>query len=571
MPNDRMKSYTSSQMEQRRKESEARKAAEAAKTQEGINAAAIQKQREEAAANAAAAAVAAQKSKEEAAFNINTAATEAAAAKQKAISEAGSTAATQAQKSAYAAQQALIDKLTKQASGQAPSLAEAQIKATGEKNLAQQLAAAGAARGGNAAALQRQLAKQQQTMGAELTQQAGQAKLQEQQQNTAALQTAVAQQANMAQEAQNIYLSAYQNAIAQGFSVEQAKTQANVAYQEYMTQQSQFEKQQAQELELAKMGIASQQYMQKKQFQQQMIGSFINAVSGGLAGSLGFKDGGVVKSDRRVKKNISSADKDLKDFFESIGNKNVEHFKNSGVAGWGSSSLHLGDEEESNEPSFFKSNTIDFNKDADENIKAEEGNKIDWKKLGLSALKGVKSSAASYGSSSNLGGTINTNSKAQILKPKALKTFAMGGVPGLESIPSIGGGKEDEDDKKNKMIAMALKAAPMIIKAIGSDRNIKENIDNSDIEIEKFLNALKAYKYDYKNPNTPFTSEGKQFSVMAQDLEKTPVGKAMVEEDEDGTKLVNYAKGFGAILAAQANLNKRLSELEDKKKKSNKK
>ena len=54
---------------------------------------------------------------------------------------------------------------------------------------------------------------------------------------------------------------------------------------------------------------------------------------------------------------------------------------------------------------------------------------------------------------------------------------------------------------------------------------------------------------------------------MAQDLEKAgPVGKSMVEDTPMG-KLVNYGKGFGAVLAAQAHLNQRLKALESKKKK----
>jgi len=40
----------------------------------------------------------------------------------------------------------------------------------------------------------------------------------------------------------------------------------------------------------------------------------------------------------------------------------------------------------------------------------------------------------------------------------------------------------------------------------------------------------------------------------------------MVETTPNGDKIVNYGKGFGAILAAQAHLNQRLNELEKKKK-----
>ena len=47
---------------------------------------------------------------------------------------------------------------------------------------------------------------------------------------------------------------------------------------------------------------------------------------------------------------------------------------------------------------------------------------------------------------------------------------------------------------------------------------------------------------------------------MAQDLEKTPEGRAMVEETPSGEKVVNYGKGFGTLLAAVAELHKEMQE-----------
>ena len=60
--------------------------------------------------------------------------------------------------------------------------------------------------------------------------------------------------------------------------------------------------------------------------------------------------------------------------------------------------------------------------------------------------------------------------------------------------------------------------------------------------------------------------EGRHLYVMAKDLEKAgPVGKQMVLDTPQG-KMIDYGKGFGAMLANQANLNKRLNEVETKKK-----
>jgi len=98
----------------------------------------------------------------------------------------------------------------------------------------------------------------------------------------------------------------------------------------------------------------------------------------------------------------------------------------------------------------------------------------------------------------------------------------------------------------------------------GSDEKIKKNVKSGSKETSQFLDALKAYKYKYKNPDMPGQAPGPQVSVMAQDLEKAgPMGKQMVQDTPNG-KMVDYGRGFGAILAAQAELNKRLKNLEKK-------
>jgi hypothetical protein len=94
-----------------------------------------------------------------------------------------------------------------------------------------------------------------------------------------------------------------------------------------------------------------------------------------------------------------------------------------------------------------------------------------------------------------------------------------------------------------------------------SDERQKKNIKDGDKNISQFLDALKAHSYNYKD--SAF-GQGEQTSVMAQDLEKTPVGKQMVQETPAG-KAVDYGKGFAAILAAQAQLNERLKKIEEKK------
>lgn len=93
-----------------------------------------------------------------------------------------------------------------------------------------------------------------------------------------------------------------------------------------------------------------------------------------------------------------------------------------------------------------------------------------------------------------------------------------------------------------------------------SDARQKRDVKGGDAPVRGFLDALAAHEYRYKDPGKD--GAGPHVSPMAQELEKAgPVGRSMVEETPRG-KMVDYAKGFGAMLAAQASLNKRLEHLE---------
>lgn len=89
-----------------------------------------------------------------------------------------------------------------------------------------------------------------------------------------------------------------------------------------------------------------------------------------------------------------------------------------------------------------------------------------------------------------------------------------------------------------------------------SDENEKEDI--KDFDASQFLDSLTPHKYHYKNKAN---GEGSHAGVMAQDLEKTPEGSAMVEDTPEG-KIVDYGKGFGTLAAAMGDLHDRLKKLE---------
>lgn len=94
-----------------------------------------------------------------------------------------------------------------------------------------------------------------------------------------------------------------------------------------------------------------------------------------------------------------------------------------------------------------------------------------------------------------------------------------------------------------------------------SDKNLKTEIEPAQMELQEFLNALGAYKYEYKDPRH---GEGEHVSVMAQELEASKLGKEAVIQTPEG-KMVNYGGRLPAIqLAATAMLNNKLNQLENK-------
>jgi hypothetical protein len=105
--------------------------------------------------------------------------------------------------------------------------------------------------------------------------------------------------------------------------------------------------------------------------------------------------------------------------------------------------------------------------------------------------------------------------------------------------------------------------APIAMMAM-SDRGLKKNVRSakdkdllSSVEIDGFLGTLSPKQYNYKDKNH---GEGKQVGIMAQDLEKTQLGKQMVENTPEG-KQVNFGKGLGLVMASQARLNERLNKV----------
>lgn len=110
---------------------------------------------------------------------------------------------------------------------------------------------------------------------------------------------------------------------------------------------------------------------------------------------------------------------------------------------------------------------------------------------------------------------------------------------------------------------MAMKVAPMA--ASMSDERNKEDIEYNDQDMESFLDSITPVSFNYKPEvrNDPRASKDRQLGVMAQDLEKTPMGDEAVNETDKG-KIVNYDDLQPKMLAALAYLNNKLKKYEGK-------
>jgi uncharacterized protein YcfJ len=98
-----------------------------------------------------------------------------------------------------------------------------------------------------------------------------------------------------------------------------------------------------------------------------------------------------------------------------------------------------------------------------------------------------------------------------------------------------------------------------------SDKRLKKHVETAKSDVKKFLDSVGAKKYEYKDPKAPGAAKGERVGVMAQDLEKSEMGKALVRNTPQG-KMVDTVQGFGALLAAQAEMHNRLKKLEKGKK-----
>jgi hypothetical protein len=93
--------------------------------------------------------------------------------------------------------------------------------------------------------------------------------------------------------------------------------------------------------------------------------------------------------------------------------------------------------------------------------------------------------------------------------------------------------------------------------------------DEREKEAIKAIEATPGYSYDYKDPDSMGAAPGRQFGVMAQDLEKTPAGRSTVRYQPDGTKMVDTSRLTMVNTAALNALEKRVEKIDKKRGREN--
>jgi hypothetical protein len=122
-----------------------------------------------------------------------------------------------------------------------------------------------------------------------------------------------------------------------------------------------------------------------------------------------------------------------------------------------------------------------------------------------------------------------------------------------------------DKDFEGKKIAAATGAGSGIVgAALISDERKKTGITDGDDDVRAMLDALKAHDFQYKEPSEPGAAPGKRTGVMAQDLEKSMAGRALVHDTPDG-KVIDSPQAIGAMLAALADMNKRMRAIEGRR------
>jgi hypothetical protein len=129
-----------------------------------------------------------------------------------------------------------------------------------------------------------------------------------------------------------------------------------------------------------------------------------------------------------------------------------------------------------------------------------------------------------------------TSNAQEINRQAGLRSSAQGAVS-TEGDLALGKAKTDADSasRRSGLVGGVLNTGGQALALLTSDRRVKTDVEReSDADVDDFLSALEAYAYRYKgeSPQSP-----ERHGVMAQDLEKSRIGRGLVHDSPWGKQV----------------------------------
>lgn len=99
-----------------------------------------------------------------------------------------------------------------------------------------------------------------------------------------------------------------------------------------------------------------------------------------------------------------------------------------------------------------------------------------------------------------------------------------------------------------------------------SDRRSKRDVaPASSSDVRRTLRSLRPSRYKYRAEHEAEGGSGERIGIMAQDLERTDLGRSLVREGPDGLKRIDVAGLVGTLAASVADQQARLDRMESKR------
>ncbi len=453
--------------------------------------------------------------------------------------------------------------LQQMAQGNGPSLARANLQAgLNQQNAALQSQAMSSAGGAGMGNSQRNLLNAQAAAGTNMQNQAQQASVAEQmgalQQQSAAANayrnSAMAQQGINAQTNQQ-FLNNQMNSYNAGFGANLAQTQANMGYDAAV---------QGYGRDRANVGL--QATNSGAQASRDAAGFFGNIINGGAAALAG--------SDENMKTDIADDDGDdsqILGFLRSFAgnqdkqaqaptyNLHAPAQSSSGIMGGGI--MPKGGFVSQDNASNGLNNFVKGNSGANQNPQSGLG--VFTKPVGGEWDENAGDAGTTAGKSSGKGGGKSGGAGGMLGGLLGGKSEGSEGGGGMLGGLFGGGGSGGESSGAMSGVSEALPQIFSMLGSIVSDERKKKDVKGSDKDNQQFMDKLESKSFRYKDPDKPYTAKGRVHGVMAQDMEKSKVGKDMVYDTPIG-KLFNMPKAVSATLSSLATLNKRMDKFEKK-------